>query len=253
MVNSAQDRVALVTGASGGIGVATLRSLSDLGYTVIGADVVAPGALKGHFDHFVQADLASDEACRAIIEETAGLGSRIDVLVNNAGLQHVSPVPDFPDERWCAIINVMLTAPFRLAKYAWPYLVASGTGRIVNVSSVHGLVASPLKSAYVSAKHGLIGLTRVLALEGGAVGITANAVCPAYVRTPLVDRQIAEQARLNGIPESEVIDRLMLAPAAIKRLIEPVEVAEMIAYLARPEAGGISGSTFTIDGGWTAR
>jgi 3-hydroxybutyrate dehydrogenase len=247
-------RVALVTGASGGIGSATGKILAGLGHIVVGVDVQPPEAEAGeHFDHFVQADLASDDACGTIIDETVALMGRIDVLVNNAGLQHVSPVAEFPDERWCEIIDVMLTAPFRLSKHSWPHLVESGSGRIINVASVHGLVASPLKAAYVSAKHGLIGLTRVLALEGGAVGITANAVCPAYVRTPLVDRQIADQARLNRVPESEVVDRLMLGPAAVKRMIEPVEVAEMIAYLARSEAGSISGSTFTIDGGWTAR
>jgi 3-hydroxybutyrate dehydrogenase len=151
------------------------------------------------------------------------------------------------------MIALMLTAAFRLTKYAWPAMKAQGWGRIVNIASIHSLVASPFKSAYNSAKHGLVGLTRTAALEGGADGITVNAICPAYVRTPLVEKQIAEQARVHGLPPEQVVETIMLEPAAIKRLIEPEEVAEMVAYFCSEAAGAITGAVWTIDLGWTSR
>lgn len=175
------------------------------------------------------------------------------ILVNNAGFQHVSPIETFPEDMWDKMIAVMLTAPFLLTRYAWPAMQAQKWGRVINISSIHGLVASPDKVGYISAKHGLIGLTKTAGLEGGAHGITVNAICPAYVRTPLVDNQIADQARTRGIPESEVIEKIMLEPAAVKRLIEPGEVADFVAFLCSPSGGAFTGAALTMDLGWTAR
>jgi 3-hydroxybutyrate dehydrogenase len=176
----------------------------------------------------------------------------IDVLVNNAGLQHVAPIHEFPVDRFSYILRLMLEAPFRLVRGALPHMYEQGWGRIVNVSSVHGLRASPFKSAYVTAKHGLEGLSKVIALEGAAHGVTSNCVNPAYVRTPLVEGQIADQAKAHGLSEDEVVAQVMLAPAAIKRLIEPEEVAEAVAYLCSPAATSVTGSNLVMDGGWSA-
>lgn len=174
-------------------------------------------------------------------------------MINNAGFQYIAPVEEFPEETWGRMVQVMLTAPFQLTKYLLPGMKHRGWGRIINIASIHGLVASPYKSAYISAKHGLLGLTKTVALETGPFGITVNAICPAYVRTPLVERQIADQARTRGIPEADVVERVMLELAAIKRLIEPEEVAAFALFLASDRAGAITGSVHTIDLGWTAR
>ncbi|ETN89155.1 3-hydroxybutyrate dehydrogenase [Thermus sp. NMX2.A1] len=177
----------------------------------------------------------------------------MDILVNNAGFQHIDPVEEFPLETWQRMIQVMLTAPFQLIKALLPGMKAKGWGRILNIASIHGLVASPYKSAYISAKHGLLGLTKTVALEAGPYGITVNAIAPAYVRTPLVEKQIADQARTLSIPESEVVEKVFLAQAAIKRLIEPEEVAALALFLASEKASAITGAVFPIDLGWTAR
>jgi 3-hydroxybutyrate dehydrogenase len=177
---------------------------------------------------------------------------RIDILVNNAGIQHVAPLTEFPEEMWRRIVDIMLTAPFLLTKAVLPGMYAAGWGRIVNIASVHALRASPYKAAYVAAKHGLLGLTRVTALEGAEHGVTCNAVCPSYVRTALVEKQIADQARIHAIPESEVVEKIMLAEAPIRRLLEPDEVAKLVAYLCSDDARSITGSALTIDCGWTA-
>jgi len=174
-------------------------------------------------------------------------------MVNNAGLQHVAPVVDFPEEKWNLLIGVMLTGAFLCCKYSLPHMIKQKWGRIVNISSLHGRVASPFKVAYISAKHGVLGLTKVVALEQAENGITCNAICPAYVRTPLVEKQIADQAKTNGISEDEVVQKIMLAPAAIKRLLEPSEVASLVKYLCTDEAAGITGAALDIDLGWTAR
>jgi 3-hydroxybutyrate dehydrogenase len=202
---------------------------------------------------FLQADLTDGQQCARVIATAVERFGSVDILVNNAGIQHVADIENFPEAKWRTIIDLMLTAPFLLTQAAWPYMRQGGWGRIVNIASIHASVASPGKSAYVSAKHGLIGLTRTAALEGGELGITANAVCPAYVRTPLVERQIADQARLNRMDESEVVEKIMLSGAAVKRLIEPGEVAGVVAYLASDQASAVTGADWSIDLGWTAR
>jgi 3-hydroxybutyrate dehydrogenase len=176
----------------------------------------------------------------------------VDVLVNNAGLQHVAPVHEFPVDRFSYILRLMVEAPFRLVRGALPHMYGRGWGRVVNVSSVHGLRASPYKVAYVTAKHGLEGLSKVVALEGAEHGVTSNCVNPAYVRTPLVEGQIADQAKAHGLTEDEVVERVLLEPAALKRLIEPAEVADAVAWLCSPAATSVTGSSLAMDGGWTA-
>ena len=177
---------------------------------------------------------------------------RIDILVNVAGIQNVASVEDFPEDRWDFMISLMLTAPFLLTKYAWPSMRQNGWGRVINLNSIHGLVASEFKSAYVSAKHGLMGLTKTAALEGGPCGITVNSICPAYVRTPLVDNQIEAQAQNHGISKEEVVSKIMLQKAAIKTMLEPETIAEAVKFLCSDAAANITGTAFTIDGGWTA-
>src|SRR5207302_871895 len=202
---------------------------------------------------FQRADVTSREECRALVDRADREWGGVDILVNNAGVQHVAPLEDFPEDRWEQLIRILLIAPFLLTKYAIPHMYARGWGRIVNVASVHGLVASPYKSAYVSAKHGLLGLTKTVALEAGDKGVTCNAICPSYVRTPMVERQIDDLAATNHLQRDEVVEQIMLAPAARKRLLEPADVAAFATFLCSEAAAGITGSTQTIDCGWTAR
>jgi 3-hydroxybutyrate dehydrogenase len=241
-------RTAVVTGGASGIGRACARRLAAAGAHVLVLDREEAAAKEVAAETGGQA-LAVDLADLDAIDR---LDLDADVLVNNAGVQHVAPVEAFPPEQFSLIVRLMLEAPFRLARACLPGMYTRGWGRIVNISSVHGLRASPYKSAYVAAKHGLEGLSKVLALEGAARGVTSNCVCPAYVRTPLVERQIAAQAAQHGIPEHEVVEKVMLEPAAIKRLIEPAEVAEAVAYLCAPEASFITGTSILLDGGWSA-
>ena len=187
------------------------------------------------------------------LDAVDALPADVDLLVNNAGLQHVSPVPDFDPEKFSLILRVMLEAPFRLARRTLPHMYSQGWGRVINVSSAHGHRASPYKVAYVSAKHGLEGLSKVIALEGAAHGVTSNCLSPGYVRTALVEKQLADQARAHGITEDEVLKQVMLAAAAVKRLVEPEEVAELAAVLYGPASASITGSSLSVDGGWTAR
>ncbi len=200
-----------------------------------------------------QADLTDEAANAAAVAAALERFGRLDVVVPNAGVQHVAPVEEFPVDRWQTIIALMLTSPFLLARAAWPALKESGSGRFIAIASVHALVASPFKAAYVSAKHGLLGLVKTLALEGAGDGITATAVCPGYVRTPLVEGQIADQARAHGLPEDRVLEEVILAPHAVKELIEPSEVAEVVAFLASPAGRAFTGAPVTMDQGWTAR
>lgn len=241
---------ALVTGAASGIGRAVAERLVTDGWQVLAVDVEPAG--DGPGDPFA-ADLTTREGNRAAVDAALERYGRLDALVPNAGFQHVSPVEEFDEDHWDALLALLLTSPFLLARYAWPALRASGNGRIVVVASVHGLVASPFKAGYVSAKHGVLGLVKTLALEGAADGIRASAVCPGYVRTPLVERQIADQARAHGIPEERVLEDVLLAPQALKRLLEPQEVADAVAYLLGPGGALFTGAPLVVDGGWTAR
>jgi 3-hydroxybutyrate dehydrogenase len=237
-------RTAMVTGAGSGIGRACALRLAAAGAEVIAVDIDAEAA-RAVGGRAITADLGD-------LDRIADLPRNIDVLVNNAGLQVVAPIIDFPDDKFSLIQRVMAEAPYRLVKLVLPHMFERNWGRIVNISSVHGLLASPYKAAYVTAKHALEGLSKVTAIEGAPHGVTSNCINPAFVRTPLVDKQIADQAAVNGIPESEVVERILLDRAAIKQLIEPATVAELLAYLCTPAADMITGSSVTIDGGWTA-
>ncbi|HEX5428290.1 MAG TPA: 3-hydroxybutyrate dehydrogenase [Pedococcus sp.] len=241
-------KTALVTGAASGIGAACVDRLAAAGAKVLAVDRDQAGL--GRFEGVAQVERLTVDL--SDLDAVDALPGEVDVLVNNAGIQHVSPVHEFPVEKWDLIIRLMLTSPFRLTRRVLPHMYAQEWGRVVNISSVHGLRASEFKSAYVSAKHGLEGLSKVVALEGGPHGVTSNCVNPAYVRTPLVEKQIADQARTHGIPESEVVDKIMLTPVAVKRLVEPPEVAELVAFLCSPAADSVSGTSFAMDGAWTA-
>lgn len=245
-----ERRSALVTGAAGGIGRATTARLQDDGIDVLAVDLRPDPAGPGIP---YEADLTDPEANRAAVAAALERFGRLDIVVAGAGIQHVSPIQEFPLERWDTILALMLTSPFLLARHAWPALTAADSGRFIAIASVHGLVASPFKAAYVSAKHGLLGLVKTLALEGADVGICATAVCPGYVRTPLVEAQIGDQARAHGMSEDEVLEQVILAPHAVKELIEPAEVAEVVAFLAGPGGRSFTGVPVTMDLGWTAR
>jgi 3-hydroxybutyrate dehydrogenase len=247
-VTPLSGRTALVTGGASGIGAAVAVRLAELGAHVTVLDRDAEGAAK------VPARIGGDFRGIDLTDGAAidALDVEGDILVNNAGIQHVAPIEDFDPEMFALIHRLMLEAPFRLARRLLPGMYDRGWGRIVHVSSVHGHRASPFKVAYVSAKHGLEGLSKVIALEAAGKGVTSNTVCPGYVRTPLVEGQIAAQAESHGIPEADVLDEVLLARTPVKRLVEPEEVADMVGYLCGPHAASITGSSFLLDGGWTA-
>lgn len=242
-------RKALVTGAASGIGEASARALAAAGAHVVIADLNGEAAqviAREIGGEAWQVDLSDTEALTA-------LSLDVDILVNNAGIQHVSPIETFDPAKFHLIMSLMLESPFLLIRAALPHMYAGGFGRIINISSVHGLRASEFKSAYVAAKHGLEGLSKVTALEGGPHGVTSNCVNPGYVRTPLVEKQIADQAVAHGIPESDVVEKVMLTESAIKRLLEPSEVADLVLWLSGDNAGMVTGASYTMDGGWSAR
>jgi 3-hydroxybutyrate dehydrogenase len=241
-------RTALVTGAASGIGASLARALAGAGAKVHAVDRDEHGLRS----LARAAGVATITADLADLDTLGDLPTDVDILVNNAGIQHVSPIEAFPLERFDLILDLMLVSPFRLIRQTLPHMYDRGWGRVVNISSVHGLRASAFKSAYVTAKHGLEGLSKVVALEGGPHGVTSTCINPAYVRTPLVETQIADQARTHGIPEAEVIEKVMLAPVAVKRLIEPDEVAALTLFLCGPASSSVNGTSFSMDGGWTA-
>jgi 3-hydroxybutyrate dehydrogenase len=240
-------RRALVTGGASGIGRAIAVAFADAGagVTILDRDVAAKAVADEIGGLAVVADLSD-------LDAIADLDFDVDIVVNNAGVQHIAPLESFPPEKFSFILRVMLEAPFRIIGGALPHMYERGWGRIINVSSVHGLRASAYKSAYVSAKHGLEGLSKVTALEGAPHGVTSNCINPAYVRTALLEAQIADQAQTHGISESEVLEQIMLAPTAVKRLVEPAEVAAMALFLCSKNADSVTGSSFCLDGGWTA-
>jgi 3-hydroxybutyrate dehydrogenase len=245
-------RTALVTGAASGIGRAVASRLAESGARVLVLDRDEEGARKAAADvggEPLVADLSDGASIDAL-----GLGTEVhaDILVNNAGVQHVAAVEDFDPERFAFIQRLMLEAPFRLARAVLPGMYERGWGRLVHVSSVHGHRASPYKSAYVAAKHGLEGLSKVIALEAAGRGVTSNTVCPGYVRTPLVEGQLEDQARSHGVDRDQVLDEVLLARTPVKRLVEPAEVADLVAFLCGPGTDSVTGSSFLMDGGWTA-
>lgn len=249
-----EGRTALVTGAASGIGLAIARLLAVSGARVILSDVEGPKLAAAAEEiagaTALAADLSSRDEVAALIERAGP----VELLVNNAGLQHVSPLEQFPEDEWDRLLAVMLTAPFLLSKGFLPRMYEAGWGRVINVSSVHGLVASPFKGAYVAAKHGLVGLTKTIALEAAArcPDVTAHAICPSYVRTPLVEAQVADQATAHGIPPEEVVAGVLLEANAVKRLIEPEVVAEAVVFLCGPSAWTMTGSVLPLDAGWLA-
>ncbi|MBQ0922990.1 3-hydroxybutyrate dehydrogenase [Saccharopolyspora endophytica] len=238
----------LVTGAASGIGAALTRRFVAAGAEVIAADKAADAVTA----------LADELGATARVVDlddpgnADDLGEGADVVVNNAGFQHVAPVQGFPPEVFAAILRVMVESPFRIVRSALPGMYQRGWGRVINISSVHGLRASPFKSAYVTAKHAIEGLSKTIALEGAPHGVTSNCLCPGFVRTPLVERQVAEQARLHRVPEAQVTEDVLLARTPVKRLVEPDEVAEFAAWLCGPGTTSITGASLSMDGGWTA-
>jgi 3-hydroxybutyrate dehydrogenase len=248
-VSDLAGRTALVTGGGSGIGAACAHELARRGAKVTVADIDEAAAVS------VADDINGTVWAVDLLDVTAleDLKLDTDILVNNAGVQSINPIEEFDPAKFRMLLTLMVEAPFLLVRAALPHMYAGGFGRVINVSSVHGLRASEFKVAYVTAKHGLEGLSKVTALEGGSRGVTSNCVNPGYVRTPLVTKQIADQARTHGIDEDEVLSKIMLTESAVKRLVEPEEVAALVGWLASPTAGMVTGASYTMDGGWSAR
>ncbi len=257
---SVNGKVGIVTGAGSGIGKATALALAEAGADIVVAELdqragqatVSEIEAVGQKALLQTTDVSKRDEAKDLVDATVARFGRLDILVNNAGLQHVAPIQDFPEEQWDRLIGVMLTGTFLLTKHAFPHMRRQEFGRIVNMASAHGLVASPFKAAYVAAKHGVLGLTKVIALEGAAHNITAVAVCPGYVRTPLVERQIIDQAKAHAISVQETMEQVILGRQAVKRLLEPQEVADLVVFLCTDAARGITGTHVAIDLGWTA-
>lgn len=255
------NRIALITGSTSGIGYSIAIAFAKEGYAIMfhglesnGKELAEEVAKKYNIKTaFSNANLMKEEAVEELLGYTKEIFGKIDVLINNAGIQYVSPIEDFPLEKWNQIMAVNLSSVFIASKGVWKGMKANKFGRIINISSVHGLRASEYKSAYVAAKHGVIGLTKVLALEGAGHNITCNAICPGYVKTPLVEGQIKDQAKAHNLSESEVTQKIMLKKQAVKEFIPIDKIAELALFLANENASAITGSSFTLDGGWSAQ
>lgn len=255
------SKTALITGSTSGIGLAIASEFAKAGYNIIfcgleqnGREIAEEVASRFGVQHlFFNSDLRQPDQTEAMVNDSLSKFGSIQVLVNNAGIQFVSPVEEFPEEKWNDMLNVHLSAAFRLSRALFPQMQHAQFGRIINISSAHGLIASPFKSAYVAAKHGLLGLTKALAMEGGPFGITSNAICPGYVLTPLVEKQIPEQMKLHGMSEDDVIKNIFLKEHAVKAFVKPEAIAAMALFLTEsPAAPFITGAAIPIDAGWTA-
>jgi len=257
MERTLAGQAAIVTGSTSGIGLAIARMLHDAGARVLlngfgsPEEIEAARALCGNAPHS-PADMSKPAEIRAMVALAEGEFGRLDILVNNAGIQHVSPVQDFAEAKWDAILAINLSSNFHAIKAALPGMLARGHGRIVNIASAHGLVASPFKAAYVAAKHGVVGLTKTVALEVAETNVTCNAICPGFVRTPLAEAQVAPLAAEHGVDETTALKRFLLEKQPSKRWIEPEEVARLALYLCGPGSGGVNGAALSLDGGWVA-
>lgn len=254
-------KTVLITGSTSGIGLGIAREFAKEKYNIVfngleadGPQIAAAAAQEfGIKTLFCPANMLTPAEIKGMVEDAVKAFGRIDVLVNNAGIQHVSPVEDFPDEKWNAIIGINLTSAFHTTKHAWNIMKAQRFGRIINIASAHGLVASEFKSAYVAAKHGLVGFTKTIALEGAPFNITANAICPGYVKTPLVEKQISDQAKAHNMAESEVISKVMLYKQAVKQFVPVETLGRLAVFLASEDAATITGTALPVDGGWNAQ
>lgn len=254
-------KVALITGSTSGIGLGIAKEFAKVGYAIAfngleenGAEIAQEvGQTYGVKTHFYGADLRNPDQIIQMIQEVESTFGHVDVLVNNAGIQFVSPIEDFPVDKWNAIIDINMNSVFHASKGVWIGMKKRGFGRIINIASAHGLVASPFKSAYVTAKHGVVGMTKTLGLEGAPFGITVNAICPGYVKTPLVEKQIKEQAIAHGIPEDEVISKIMLEKHAVKEFVTVEALGSLAVFLASESGKLITGIAMPVDGGWTAQ
>ncbi len=256
-----KKRTVLITGSTSGIGLGIAEAFARAGCNLVfngleanGADIASSLAAKYGVEHFFSpANMLDPAALREMVQVATDRFGAVDVLVNNAGIQHVAPIEAFPEQKWEQIIAINLTAAFHLSKAVWPKMKEQRFGRIINIASAHGLFASEYKSAYVAAKHGIVGFTKTAALEGAPHGITCNAVCPGYVKTPLVEKQIADQARVHGLPEQEVVSKVILAKQAIKEFVPVETLAALCLFLASDAAATMTGTAIPVDGGWSAQ
>lgn len=256
-----KKRTVIITGSTSGIGLGIAKAFAAKGHNIVfngleenGAETAASIAGQYKIDHFFSpANMLQPEALRALVQQTASVFGTVDILVNNAGVQYVAPIEAFPDDKWNDIIDINLTSAFHLIKAAWTYMKNQNFGRIINVASAHGLFASEFKSAYVASKHGLVGLTKAIALEGAPFNITCNAICPGYVKTPLVERQILDHMKAHDVCEQEVIDKIVLAKHPLKEFVSIETLTEMILLVASDGANTITGASLSIDGGWSAQ
>jgi 3-hydroxybutyrate dehydrogenase len=243
---------ALVTGSTSGIGLAIARALSAQGAQVVLNGFGDPAEIARLCEELEAIHVGADLTTTAGVDDLMAQAGPVDILVNNAGMQHVAPVEEFPPEKWDAIIALNLSSAFHTARLAVPHMKARGWGRIIATASAHSLAASPFKAAYVAAKHGIAGLTKVLALELAEHGVTANCISPGYVWTPLVENQIPDTMAARGLSREEVVNDVLLAKQPTKKFVQPSEVAALAVFLCRDEAQNINGANYTIDGGWTA-